>query len=184
MTFTTWDDEHKARHWGVWPAEYMVRAVKAFPREHGRSYSALDIGAGGGAHVRLLLSEGFNTTAQDISPTAISRIQEPINKRCGDINAMEFETGQFDLIIDNLTLTHVEHPDWELIWSWLKPGGRLITAQFYMSDESFPPNWCRLEDLPKEAIHLGGERIENSRYRDGIQKLAYAIMVCAAGKPK
>jgi SAM-dependent methyltransferase len=153
-----WEVEHAKREsWGVWPAEYMVRAVASYtgPRD-----LALDIGTGGGAHMRLLREAGFDTViGQDISKTAIERIwsRDKDAFLCGcDINRMELARNSIDVIIDNLSLTHVEFPDWDKIWSWLRPGGRFVSAQFYAPPKGAPESWFH------------GDKIKGARMTSGV----------------
>ena len=132
MTYD-WEAYHKSKVRGIWPAEYMVRQVFAhhaanLDKQH---MSALDIGCGAGANTRLMMSEGYDVTATDISPTACAFTAEMWGAltACGDINTIELQ-GPFDLIVDNLCLTHVEKPDWDRILGWLKPGGWFVCARF------------------------------------------------------
>lgn len=143
MTYD-WEAYHKSKVRGIWPAEYMVRQVFAhhaanLDKQH---MTALDIGCGAGANTRLMISEGYDVTATDISPTACAFTAEMWGTltACGDINTIELQ-GPYDLIVDNLSLTHVEKPDWDRILGWLKPLGWYIGAFFTHAPPFAPESW-------------------------------------------
>ena len=177
-----WEQWHRDQARGSWPAEYMVRLVKAHRAtlKPGTMPPAMDIGCGAGAHVRLLSSEGYMVTATDISPMACRRTQEAylfMTVLCGDINTMP-AIGQFDLILDNLTLTHVEKPNWQRIMGFLKPGGTFITAQFIVEDEALPQSWNHMADV----VCRGAKLVETIEHNRNDPKLNYCIGVAVLKK--
>jgi SAM-dependent methyltransferase len=140
-----WEAIHQSRHWGTYPEVYMVRQVKAFMRQCSNTGTihALDIGCGAGAHTWMMSREGMSVWALDVSPTALSRLREIPCMRClGDVNTYEsFQPSQFDFILDNVSLTYEEKPDWQRILGWLKPGGWLVSASFSHPPKNTPPAW-------------------------------------------
>lgn len=174
-----WEHIHRSRHWGVYPDVYMVRQVKAFlkGRNLGPSVAhrgfpaaflsdavakpkALDIGCGAGAHALMMLAEGMDVTAFDSSPTAIERMAKlGMQGRVMTVQEAEFPNASFDFILDNLTLTNVEHPPWDRITRWLKPGGWLVWASFEVQPQGSPQTW--LHD------HFGEEVERQMTLRDG-----------------
>lgn len=186
---TNWEHLHATRQsWGIWPAEYMVRAVASY---EGPRLAALDIGTGGGAHIRLLEEAGFkNVWANDISQTAVDRVRATARDSsliaCGDINTMVYPEGEFDVIIDNLSLTHVKDPNWERIIGWLRPGGQLMTAWFNTSDPSFPEWWSHgeLEDIKLKKVAHERHEVTTSRSKMGWDFCrSYALFVHVLEKP-
>lgn len=187
MTYD-WEAEHVSRRWGMWPAESMVRQCQAFltTRDHHAPQAALDIGTGAGANLRLLESMGvYHTVACDISRTACDRVAKlypAVMVKCGDINSMEFAPDSFDLIIDSLCLTHVHKPDWSRVLSWLRPGGWLITAQFFIPDASFPPSWHHEMPMVDSWNTKCLEVIRYQRFLGG-GSLSYTVDVRTLEKP-
>lgn len=139
-----WEAIHQSRHWGTYPAEYMVRLVKQFMAGRSDTPSALDIGCGAGAHSWMMEREGMSVSAIDISPTAIARMPQIAPSALafvGDITVAEWSPMSFDFVLDNLSLTHVERPPMERILSWLKPGGVFVSASFLIPPHGAPRSW-------------------------------------------
>lgn len=148
-----WEAVHQSRMWGTYPDIHVVRQVKKFLA--GRHYPpiALDIGCGVGANSVMMGNEGIGVVAMDGSPTAIDRVpthEYIFETRVADIQTVEFFPGQFDFILDNFTLTYIEHPPWERIVSWLKPGGWLVHASFITGPQDSPPTWNHI--APGEEV--------------------------------
>lgn len=145
-----WEKIHRTRKWGIYPEIYMVRLVKQFMKKwkgNGRPM-ALDIGCGVGSHSYMMCNEGMTVIATDVSKTAIKRMNEDLDTTgplitafCSDISSDEFAENTFDFILDNLSLTYLEHPPWDRILSWLKPGGWLVHASFEMAPKGTPRAW-------------------------------------------
>ena len=140
-----WEAIHQSRHWGTYPEVYAVRQVKAFmASRQPRGVEALDIGCGVGAHSWMMSREGMVVTAIDVSPTAVARLPQVapgVIALVRDVRDMEFHAGSFDFILDNLSLTHVEKPPLDRILSWLRPGGRLVSASFLVPPPGAPKSW-------------------------------------------
>lgn len=72
------------------------------------SIRVLDAGCGTGSNLRMLVAEGFNATGLDIDPEALLMCGCPKIDR-GDMSAMPYKWGSFDLVIDvfsSYALTH------------------------------------------------------------------------------
>lgn len=177
-----WNQFHEDGRGAQWPAEYMVRHASLHARHHPGRY-ALDIGAGGGAHTRMLLEMGYSVTALDVSPAACEGLMQRYGKhdmgvRCADITEAGLATNAYDLVIDNLTLTHIEHPPWEDIIRCLKPGGCILTAQFGVRHESLPDSWCHLPALCDRGFEsLEYVRHVRDKWRDEGRKIEFTIGV-------
>ena len=160
-----WDEFHRDGRGSQWPAEYMVRHATVHARKNPGRHS-LDIGAGGGAHVRMLLEMGYYVAAMEPSWPACQLLSERYNDnpRVRIVHAEVNDAllpSMYDLIIDNVSLTHVEHPNWDKILSWLRPGGVILTAQFGIRHESLPDSWCH---LPMLCDRYGFQSLEYVRH--------------------
>lgn len=84
----------------TWASAFLLEWLPRIPVG-----TALDIACGSGRNALALAAAGFETTAIDISETAISMAKEAadgrglsVNWRAGDLDDVQFEPGQFDLI--------------------------------------------------------------------------------------
>lgn len=141
-----WEAIHQSRMWGTYPDIHVVRQVKKFmaQRKSDEFPDALDIGCGVGACSFMMRTEGMYVNAIDGSQTAIDRMYRPyiaIKTWVADAQNVEFPANYFDFILDNFTLTNIEHPPWERILSWLKPGGWLVHASFSVGPKDSPKTW-------------------------------------------
>ena len=79
----SWEDVHSRSEWGQWPDEAVIRFIKGqLPRELGQSLSglsALDLGCGAGANLRLFAEEKFRIAGIDISRSAISKARQSLD---------------------------------------------------------------------------------------------------------
>ena len=165
-TNANWESIHQSRHWGTYPAEYMVRQVKAFTAWHDDQMkhvpftvipTSLDIGCGVGAHSWMMEREGMRVTAIDVAPTAIARlpaIAPGVGASVGDIMTAEYPAESFDFILDNLSLTHCEKPPIDRIKSWLKTGGWFVSAVFQPGPEGAPQSWAHQFGPIIEAVGI------------------------------
>ena len=171
-----WEAIHKSRIWGTYPDIHVVRQVKKFLaqwREQMKhvpfrvSPTALDIGCGAGASAFMLDNEGVMVTAIDPSPTAVSNLcdlmtpDSRISPAVCSIQDFAAE-GQFDLIIDNLSLTYLQEPPWNRIMSWLKPSGWLIHASFEEAPKGTPKAWHHLS--PGNVVERHTSWVEGSAF--------------------
>lgn len=146
-----WEAIHKSRHWGTWPDIHAVRQTKKFLAGWDWKPAlpkALDIGCGVGACTNMMHQMGVDVVAFDGSETAIKdvmhdarMVESGIRAMVADAQTVEFQSQSFDFILDNLSLTYLEHPPWDRILSWLRPGGWLIHASFEMAPKGTPRAW-------------------------------------------
>jgi len=120
MLEESWDDPSRA-----WPTKAEVIATLARP-----DMKILDVACGNGSILRQLRRNGFaDLHALEISGYAVSRLQaEGINARRGTLPRIDFEDGQFDVVIASQVLEHVIRRRMFLreIRRVLKPGGRAL----------------------------------------------------------
>jgi 2-polyprenyl-3-methyl-5-hydroxy-6-metoxy-1,4-benzoquinol methylase len=149
-----WEAIHQSRHWGTYPDIHVVRQVKKFMGGWKERMStvpkwvtpqALDIGCGAGANTGMMCDEGMNVYAFDSSETALGHMCYRLENKSffpAKCTVQEFEAPhQFDFILDNFTLTNIEHPPWEKILSWLRPGGWLVQTSFWVAPRNTPKTW-------------------------------------------
>lgn len=174
MTVQEWEEIHKSRHWGTYPDIHVVRQVKKFMArwdDDGYKPEALDIGCGVGACASMMDSEGFAVSAFDGSKSAIinSAISSHrIRLKVADAQTVEFPPESFDFILDNLSLTYLEHPPWERILSWLKPGGWLIHASFETAPAGTPKAWEHKE--PGNVVERHSSWVEGNSFAIVVRK--------------
>jgi SAM-dependent methyltransferase len=133
MTLTThWDRQYQEGD-PVWdtrePSSEVVRTLTEFPIPTGR---ALEVGCGTGANAIWLAEHGFSVTANDVSPTAISRAREraaragvDVRFLVGDLREPERLGGPFDFFLDCGCFGAVQRGDRD---GYLRSLGQLTTA--------------------------------------------------------
>ncbi len=143
-----WEAIHRSRMWGTYPDIHVVRQVKKFLAQHPAPMmpQVLDIGCGAGASTGMMCDEGMDVYAFDSSETALGHMCERLGNKTffphlSTVQDFEPPSHRFDFILDNFSLTNIEHPPWERIMSWLKPGGWLIHASFEVSPKGTPKTW-------------------------------------------
>lgn len=98
----------------------------------------LDAGCGGGRNIHYLLNAGYDVSAADADPDAVSAVMRlaadlnaslpPTNFRREPVEAMSFQEGSMDVVI-SIAVLHFALSDeqfeamLESIWRALKPGG-------------------------------------------------------------
>jgi len=114
-----------------------------------RGQRVLSVGCGvGGAEIFMAQNYGLKVHAIDISQNTIdiaceraaeSNFSEKIVFEQADVLAKEFEDGQFDLIFAKDSLKHIRQEFkselFEKFERWLKPGGRLVIADYICCEE-------------------------------------------------
>jgi SAM-dependent methyltransferase len=141
-----------ARHWDglhalerfrpVYPSEAVVRFLMTGFRDRLRQsprLSALDIGVGGGRHVRLLCELGFDTCGVDISAEGLKQT-EGLLARLGftatlkpaAMTELPFESSSFDVVISYGVFNYGTAADMRQaiaeVHRVLKPGGRAFVV--------------------------------------------------------
>jgi SAM-dependent methyltransferase len=138
-----WEQVHQQQAWGRYPSEHVVRfAARRFGAAAPRSdVRILDLGCGAGAHTWLFAREGFQTSAIDGSPTAVSRCRSRLEAenlqaelKIGDAAALPWPDNTFDGVVDNVTL--YSNPLEGIragiaeVFRVLKPGGWFLSVTF------------------------------------------------------
>lgn len=134
-----------------WPL--LIRAVELLPRP-GR---ALDLGAGAGRDTRYLLARGFQVTAVDASPHAVSALgaiqAEHLRVVHSAFEDFAFET--YDLINAQFTLPFVARRRFGDLFARIKgalaPGGVFAGTLFGTRDEWHTPG-RRMTFLTREQV--------------------------------
>jgi ubiquinone/menaquinone biosynthesis C-methylase UbiE len=103
---------------------------------------ALDAACGTGRHTKYLAETGFDTTGIDCSPEMIERARVKVPEArlgLGDLTAIPFAAGSFDLALCALALDHADDlraPVGELA-RVVRPGGRVIISTFHPINRQF-----------------------------------------------
>lgn len=137
-----WNEIHRERVWGGYPAEHVIRFVARNYYKTDRSrVKILDFGCGAGAHTWFLAREGFDTYAFDGSPYAVENAGKKLEKenlhadfRVFDGLNVEYEDAFFDAVIDNVCIYANTLPNIKRMYGnayrILKTGGKLLTVCF------------------------------------------------------
>lgn len=129
-----------------------------------RGKSVLDMGCGTGILGILALKRGAShLSAIDIDEWAYQNVQENASLNgvhideviCSDARALEAKTGEYDLILANIT-RNILLEDMPAYARCLRPGGRLILSGFYLEDIDLLSQ--RAETL---GLHLCSKRERN-----------------------
>ncbi|MGH7779879.1 MAG: class I SAM-dependent methyltransferase [Candidatus Binataceae bacterium] len=103
---------------------------------------ALDAACGTGRHTKYLVEKGFETTGLDCSPEMLERARAKVPQarlESGDLTAIPFATGSFDLALCALALDHADDlrtPVAELA-RVVRPGGSVIISTFHPINRQF-----------------------------------------------
>lgn len=121
-------------------AEWHAAAEKTLSTLLQGQGNALEIGAGHGNNLQLLLKLGFSAqqiTLNELREDRVAYLKgtyPQVHVHCGDIN--QFETSaRFDLILQSTVFTSIINPDIQKttatkIWQLLAPGGYLLWYDF------------------------------------------------------
>jgi cyclopropane fatty-acyl-phospholipid synthase-like methyltransferase len=152
MVMSIWEQIHSQRSWGRYPNEELVRFIgKNFfriPREKRKSIKILELGCGQGANLWFLAKEGFDVYGVDISPSAIKKAKDYLERDWGiksvklnvqDIRTLQIEDEMFDVVIDVATIWYVSYTDhkkvFEKIFRLLKLNGYFWS--FHIAENSW-----------------------------------------------
>src|SRR5580698_3665863 len=106
-----WEEIHKAKDWGRYPNEEMVRWVSinygGCAHSYRHKFKFLDLGCGQGATTWYLSREGYKVVSIDGSKSAISKLTDRMTKEmfsletavC-DIGKVPYEDKHFNAVID------------------------------------------------------------------------------------
>lgn len=173
-----WEAIHQSRMWGTYPDVHVVRQVKKFMATWGSVAGpcSLDIGCGVGACSFMMDDVGMWVTAIDGSKTAIEHMETAAKREnwldlkmmVANAQTVEFPAESFDFILDNFTLTYLEHPPWERILSWLRPGGWMIHASFETAPKGTPMAWEHKE--PGHVVERHSIWVEGNAFSFVVRK--------------
>jgi len=119
--------------------------------------TALIPGCGRGYEVVELAKRGVDVTALDLAPSAITYLQQALEKSgvqanavCGDI--FEYKQPQaFDVVYEQTCLCAIDLADREAyaqaVFSWLKPKGKLLLSMMQTGEKDGPPFHCDWSDM-------------------------------------
>jgi 2-polyprenyl-3-methyl-5-hydroxy-6-metoxy-1,4-benzoquinol methylase len=116
-----------------------------------RSGDALDIGCGGGRHLRMLSAAGWRTIGIDFDEQAVAAARrQGFDARTGALASFSFADGQFDRIFMGDVIEHLDDPASLLAECHriLKPKGRLIMITPNIDSyghQAFGQDWRGLE---------------------------------------
>lgn len=152
MSDNIWEQIHSQRSWGKYPNEELVRFIGRnflkIPREERKSIKILELGCGQGANLWFLAKEGFDVYGVDISPSAIIKTKDYMEKEWGirsikllvqDIRDLLFKDEMFDVVIDPSAIWYVSYTDhkkvYNKIFRLLKPRGYFWS--FHIAEDSW-----------------------------------------------
>jgi len=160
-----WDTIHKARDWGLYPDNHLVRFVMRNRDMLGKV--ALDVGCGVGAQSIFLAQQGFDVVGIDASPTAIGKARmwgssfASLTYEVGNATNIIEDDNTFDFVTDVCCLQHIPAPDHikalEEIARVLKPFGVFfsITAKW---------DHAPSDDTPLRTLRQGDARALYGRF--------------------
>lgn len=136
----------------VIPVSYLFRHLEIMPEQERLALERvqgkiLDVGAGAGAHTRILRARGYDVTAIDTSKGAISYLNNRfpgLDHRCIDVNDLSGERYDTILLLMNgigIAGTLEQLPSFiDHLMSLLKPEGKLLfdstdVSYFYEEDD-------------------------------------------------
>ena len=153
------------RSWGDWyvkTSQRSNRAVEDLLKSGvvSKRERALDLGAGGMADAKYLLSQGFKSvTAVDSSPDSAKYVVDGIDFRCMPAQHFRGDKNSYDLAISCSVLFHLGSKEEVLqvvrnTFSALRPGGVFFFNILGLDDRYFVPERIRMS--PEELKDLCG----------------------------
>lgn len=119
--------------------------------------SILIPGCGNGYEVLELAKRGFDVTAIDIAPSAISNLKAALDKQGFKANCVlaDFFDWQpetpFDVIYEQTSLCALPPQEWKQyqgqLSAWLKPTGKIFAQFMQTGQEGGPPFHCAMSDM-------------------------------------
>lgn len=171
MTFSNqWEEVYQRKEQiSIWPWTDLVTYVMRHARPTGPGFRVLEIGAGAGANVpffQYLKTEYFGI---DGSATAVARLKERFPENAANFVVADFTRelpapGLFDLVVDRGALTAntgaAIRSCLKLVYDKLKPGGKMLSIDFYSSQHSDAAlgrmNEDKFTKTELESGHLAG----------------------------
>jgi ubiquinone/menaquinone biosynthesis C-methylase UbiE len=128
-TDNKWEQIHSNRSWGKYPNEEFVRFIgrNYFKRSFTdrKKLKILEIGCGQGANLWFLAKEGFDVYGIDISPSAIEKAKEILEKEWNiksvkldvqDMKNLKFNDETFDVVFDIFSIAYANYLEIENIY--------------------------------------------------------------------
>lgn len=165
-THDAWEQIHKNKDWGKYPAEHVIRFVaRNYYGTDRANVKILDFGCGGGGQTWYLAREGFDTYAFDISETAILKLKDRMKAENLSVSAkamngleLDYPDNFFDCVIDNVSILNNRMSDikkmYGNVWNVLKVGGKFLTVVFGRETTGYGTG-TKIEDGTYEAIEKG-----------------------------
>jgi SAM-dependent methyltransferase len=138
-----WEDLFRAREWGRYPNEHLVRFVaRSFYSASDRSQvRILDLGCGQGPNTWYMAREGFSVSGIDGSQSALARARERLESenlkadlRVGDYLNLPWKNDVFDAVVDIASLYANRAEGFkqalQQVHRVLKPGGLVFSLSF------------------------------------------------------
>lgn len=215
-----WEKIHAGREWGQYPTEYVIRFIARnyYDVPDRKLIKVLDFGCGGGSHTWYFSREGFDTYAFDGAPSAIQKVKLRMERenldahlKVCDALRLSYENDFFDAIVDNFCVTMNATEEikamYKEIYRVLKPGGKLLTAQFGKNTDGYGTgikiDECTYSEIGNAQLQDVGKThftdkieiksiLEHTGFRDvGIDTILYTDrglkfeqIIAKASKPK
>ena len=161
-----WDDVFRAKDWGKYPPEELVRFIgrNFFGAPQRDQIRILEIGCGAGANLLFLAQEGFDATGLDGSTIALDRAAARLTERGltarldhGDAMALPYADDSFDCVIDVECIYANVLADSRTIIAEarrvLKPGG-LFFSKTFMTGTSGEDTGTRMGNEPNTFLAI------------------------------
>jgi len=161
-----WDDVFRAKDWGSYPPEELVRFMgrNFFSAPDRKAVRVLEIGCGAGANLLFLAQEGFDATGLDGSAVALEQAKSRLNARGlsvwldqGDAMDLPYSDTGFDCVLDIECVYANTLADSRKILGEahrvLKPGGLLFSKTF-MTGTSGEETGRRMEGEDNTFLEL------------------------------
>jgi SAM-dependent methyltransferase len=143
-----WEDTYRARPWGSYPGEDVIRFVAAnFYQASDRSrVRLLELGSGTGANLWFMAREGFCVHGVEGSATGVQLAAERLDRECpgwrerggrlltADIASLPYPDAYFDGALDVVAICYSSLTSARAIYAELarvvRPGGKLFVRTF------------------------------------------------------
>ncbi|MDX8406848.1 MAG: methyltransferase domain-containing protein [Mariprofundaceae bacterium] len=147
-------------------------------------------GCGRGHEVLALAAQGFDVTAIDIAPSAVTHLKQQLAQAqlqaeviLGDLFNYAPET-PFDVVYEQTCLCAIrpeQRAAYEKqLYGWLKPGGRLLALFMQTGAEGGPPFHCDVQDMrelfPASRWQWPQAEAQKVPHHNGRFELGYTLM--------
>ena len=136
----------------MYPNEELLRFFGTYyfsmPMEQRQALRVLEVGCGSGANLWMIAREGFETHGLDLSKDALDLCQFMLDRwqtkatlKHGSMTAIDYPSGQFDVVIDVFSANCMIEADFGIFLDEmtrvLKPGGRFFSITPSKNNDSF-----------------------------------------------